>query len=433
MKVISDFHIHSRFSRATSKQLTIPNLSRYARIKGLDLLGTGDFTHAMWLKELRENLTEDGSGFLKDSSGFPFMLSSEISSIYSEGGRVRKIHNIMLAPSLAAAEQINESLGKRGVNLKSDGRPICGIRCPELVELVKEADNRAQVIPAHIWTPWFSLFGSMSGFDRIEDCFKDQTKHIFALETGLSSDPAMNWRLSQLDRFALVSNSDSHSFWPWRIGRESNVFEMKTLSYDEFIRIMKDKDPKKFLYTIEVDPSYGKYHFDGHRTCNVRMKPSDSIKAGNTCPACGRQMTIGVLHRVEELADRPEGYVPRNAIPFKKLIPLSEIISNVKGINQLYSKKVMAVFNMLIDRFKSEFSVLLETGKEELEEAAGKKMADAIITVREGHLRVSPGYDGVYGRPLFGGEPETESPAAAGMPDRQKNLMDYGKPNQSSW
>jgi len=443
MKVISDFHIHSRYSRATSNQLNIPNLAKYAKIKGLDLLGTGDFTHAVWLNELKNELKEDGSGFLFDPSGFPFVLSAEISSIYKDGGKVRRIHNVLLAPSIEVAEQVNAALEKRGVNLKSDGRPICGIKCPELVEILKGVDKSVEIIPAHIWTPWFSLFGSMSGFDSVEECFKDQAKHIFALETGLSSDPAMNWRLSQLDRFALVSNSDSHSFWPWRIGREANVFEMDKLSYDEFIKIMKEKDPKRFLHTIEVDPSYGKYHFDGHRACDVCMEPKDSLKNQNRCPKCGRQLTIGVLHRVEELADRPEGFKPGNAIPFKSLIPLSEIISSMLGINQLYSKKVWEHHTRLMNAFGSELNVLLETPMEKLSEVAGEAMADAIIKTREGKTEIKPGYDGVYGYPVFGFGGKTlkprppVAPGATGphgnigsgaiQPNRQKSIADFGK------
>ena len=429
MKVISDFHIHSRYSRATSKQLDIPNLVKYAKIKGIGLLGTGDFTHGLWLKELKEQLKEDGSGFMYDSSGFPFMLSAEISSIYKDGGKVRRIHNIILAPSFGAAEQINEALEKRGVNLKSDGRPICGISCPELVEITKSVERRAEIIPAHIWTPWFSLFGSMSGFDSVEECFKDQTKHIFALETGLSSDPAMNWRLSQLDKYALVSNSDSHSFWPWRIGREANVFDVDRLTYDGFIKTMKEKDPKRFLHTIEVDPSYGKYHYDGHRACDVCMEPRDSIKNRKLCPKCGRQLTIGVLHRVEELADRPEGSRPANAIPFKSLIPLSEIISSVLGVNQLYSKKVWEQHTRLVNASGSEFNVLLNTPEETLARTAGEKLAEAIMGVREGRVRVKPGYDGVYGYPVFGDEAKhTGRPAAAvNKPwGTQKSLSDFG-------
>jgi uncharacterized protein (TIGR00375 family) len=403
MNVIADLHMHGRFSRATSTQLTIPNLTKYARIKGLNLLGTGDFTHPVWLQELKDNLKDDGTGILRDNDGFPFMLSGEISSIYSQEGKVRRVHNIILTRSFEVAEQINETLTKRKVNLKSDGRPICGIPCPDLVELIKGVDKESEVIPAHAWTPWFSVFGSESGFDTMEDCFKDQTKNIHALETGLSSDPAMNWRLSSLDKFALVSNSDSHSFWPWRIGREANVFDLKSLTYMDLLSAIRENDPKKFLYTIEVDPSYGKYHYDGHRLCNISLSPEEAKELGNWCPVCKRRLTIGVLHRIEELADRPAGYVPKGAIPFKSLMPLTEIISARMGIEQLYSKKIWAVYNSLVQRFGSEFAVLLDAEEQELEKVVDEKLARAIVDVRKGKVEIRPGYDGVYGYPVFEG------------------------------
>ncbi len=403
MKVIADLHLHSRYSRATSTQLTIPNLTKYARIKGLGLLGTGDCLHPIWLQELKSQLTEDGTGILKDKDGFGFVLSGEISSIYSQGGKVRRVHNIILLKNFEIARQVNETLTKRGVNLKSDGRPICGIPCPELVELIMGVDKESEVIPAHAWTPWFSVFGSESGFDRIEDCYKDQTKNIHALETGLSSDPAMNWRLSSLDKYALLSNSDSHSFWPWRIGREANVFELKSLIYRDLLSAIREKDPKRFLYTTEVEPAYGKYHFDGHRLCNISLSPEEARKLGNRCPVCKKPLTIGVLHRVEELADRPVGYVPKGAIPFKSLIPLTEIISARTGIGQLYSKKIWAVYSQLIEKFGSEFAVLLDSEEKELEKVVDGKLAEAIVKVRQGNVEIKPGYDGVYGYPIFEG------------------------------
>jgi len=403
MKVIADLHMHGRFSRATSTQLTVPNLVKYAKIKGLNLLGTGDFTHPLWLQELKGSLKEDGTGVLRDMEGFGFILSGEISSIYSQDGKVRRVHNIILARGFEMAEQINEALTKRKVNLRSDGRPICGIPCPELVELIRGVDKEAEVIPAHAWTPWFSVFGSESGFDSMEDCYKDQTKNIHALETGLSSDPAMNWRLSSLDKYSLVSNSDSHSFWPWRIGREANVFEFKSLTYRDLLSAIREKDPKRFLYTIEVDPSYGKYHFDGHRLCNISLSPEESRKLGKWCPVCKKPLTIGVLHRVEELADRSAGYVPKGAIPFKSLIPLTEIISARTGIGQLYSKKIWVIYSQLIERFGSEFAVLLDSEEKELGRVVDGKLAEAIVKVREGKVEIKPGYDGVYGYPVFQG------------------------------
>jgi len=421
MKVIADLHIHSRFSRATSSQINIKNLVKYARIKGIDLLGTGDFTHPLWLKELKQFLKEDGTGILKTEDGFPFILSTEISSIYTQEGKVRKIHNIILSPDFETVEQINDELEKRRVNLRADGRPVCGIRCPELVEIIKDVNEKNEIIPAHVWTPWFSLFGSQSGFDSVEECFQDQTKHIHALETGLSSDPAMNWRISSLDKFSLVSFSDSHSFWPWRIGREATVFDVEKLCYEEIIRALKEKDSQKLSYTIEVDPSYGKYHFDGHRNCGVHLKPKDAIKLHNRCPVCGMPLTIGVLHRVEELADREEGFVPKNAKPFFSLLPLSEIIASQLNTT-LASKKTWKVFQDLIKKFGSEFNILLNVPEKDIESVAGEKIAKAVIAVRNGEVKIQPGYDGVYGKPIFEGE-VVENVIEPEI--KQKSLMDF--------
>jgi uncharacterized protein (TIGR00375 family) len=429
MKIIADLHIHGRFSRATSTQLTIPNLVKYARIKGIGLLGTGDCLHPIWLSELKSQLTEDGTGILKDKDGFGFVLSAEISSIYSQGGKARRVHNIILLKNFEVADQVIEALEKRKVNLKSDGRPICGIPCPELVELIMGVDREAEVIPAHVWTPWFSVFGSESGFDTIEECFKDQAKNIHALETGLSSDPAMNWRLSSLDKYALLSFSDSHSFWPWRIGREATAFDVN-MDYNRIINAIRTKSG--LVKTVEFFPEEGKYHYDGHRACKISLSPEESRRLGNVCPVCRRPLTIGVLNRVEQLADRPEGFVPRGAIPFKSLIPLTEIISSRIGVEQLYSKRIWTVYNQLIQRFGSEFAVLLDAGEQEMAKAVGSEMAKAIVDVREGKVEIRPGYDGVYGYPVFGNQDkdrlrerverkaEKEGAAKAGRKSSQK-------------
>jgi uncharacterized protein (TIGR00375 family) len=395
MKIISDLHIHSRFSRATSKTLDIVNLEKYAKLKGLNLLGTGDFTHPEWFKELKSKLTEDDSGILKTKSGFNFLLQTEISLIYSQDGKGRRVHNIVLAKNFDVVEQINAELRKKG-RLDYDGRPIFGISCPEFVELMKNIDNDIEVIPAHIWTPWFSMFGSNSGFDSIKDCFKEKTDEIHAVETGLSSDPAMNWRLSQLDNFTIVSFSDLHSYWPWRIGREATIFNCK-FDYDEIISSLKNKN---INMTIEVDPNYGKYHLDGHRACNVCLEPKESLKNKNICPKCKRPLTVGVLQRVEELADRDEGFKPKDAVPFKSLIPLSEILSVLLG-SSVASKKTWQEYTSLVNNFNSEFDVLLEVKKEDLVKASNEKIADAIIKAREGKIKIKPGYDGVYGEPIF--------------------------------
>lgn len=425
MRVISDLHIHGRFSRATSKQLNIPNLVKYAKIKGLNLLGTGDFTHPEWLGELKSGLSEDGSGILRTPEGFAFILQTEISLIYSQGGKGRRVHHVILSPDFGTVEQINEWLLKKG-RLDYDGRPIFGFDSMELVERIMEINPRNVVIPAHAWTPWFGVLGSKSGFDSIEECFGDQARHIFAIETGLSSDPEMNWRLSSMDRYSLVSNSDSHSFWPWRIGREANVFEMEKLGYDDFIKTMRERDPNRFLYTIEVDPNYGKYHFDGHRNCNVRMGPEDSKKNRGICPVCRRPLTIGVLNRVEELADREEGFRPKGAVPFRKLIPLSEIIAAYYKTTLVSSKRVWDSFNSLT-RDASELDVLLKLSREEIAGRSDPKMASYIMRVRENNVYIQPGYDGEYGYPVFEGENKPrEKSFVQQKTGSQKSIMDFG-------
>ena len=396
MKLIADLQVHSRFSRATSNQLNLENLEKYAKIKGLNLLGTGDITHPEWLKELKAGLKEDDTGILKSKSGFNFVLQGEVSNMYTQDGKGRRVHNVILAKNFEIAEQIQEALKKKG-RIDYDGRPIFGFNCAELVEMMKNIDEKIEIIPAHIWTPWLSLFGSMSGFDSVEECFKDQAKHIHAIETGLSSDPAMNWRLSQLDKYTLVSSSDAHSFWPWRIGREANIFDIEP-SYDNLINAIRTR--KGFLYTIEVDPNYGKYHLDGHRSCDVCMEPKESLKNKNICPKCKRPLTIGVLNRVEQLADREEGYKPKDAIPFKSLIPLSEILASLLN-SSVASKTVFSEYYNLIKNFQTEFNVLIEAKKEDLIKAANEKIADAIIAVREGKVKIKPGYDGVYGQLVF--------------------------------
>ena len=401
MKIISDLHIHSSYSRATSKDITIQNLEKYAKIKGLTLLGTGDWTHPAWLKILKENLDEDGSGILKTKTGFNFLLSTEISNIYSQDDKTRRIHNIILAPDFETVEQINSWLSKRG-RLDYDGRPIFGFSCVELVENLMEISDKIMIIPSHCLTPWFSVFGSKSGFDTVEECFQDQAKHIYALETGLSADPSMIWRVAKWSDFTLVSFSDSHSFWPWRIGREATIFELKEPSYESLIKAIRTREG--LVETIEVNPSYGKYHYDGHRDCGVSLSPQETKKSGSICPVCHRPLTVGVLHRIEELADRPEGFIPKNARPFHSLLPLSEIISSVIKSNPA-STKVWEEYNNLINAFGSELNVLLEVDEERMKRVVNEKIADMIMKVRNGKINVKPGYDGVYGELETGEQP----------------------------
>ena len=396
MKFVADFHIHSKYSRATSPLMDLENLDRWAKIKGIKVLGTGDFTHPKWFEEIKQKLEPAEPGLFKlhgEDSGTRFILTAEISCIYSKGGKVRKIHIIVLAPSVNAVEKINEKLNKIG-NLKADGRPILGLDAKELAKIVFEVDENCMVIPAHAWTPWFAVFGSKSGFDSLEECFEEYTKYIYAIETGLSSDPKMNWRLSQLDKITLISNSDAHSL-P-KIGREVNVFDTE-LSYAGITNAIKTKDKSKFLYTIEFFPEEGKYHYDGHRLCNISLSPAQSKKYNNTCPKCGKPLVIGVLNRVEELADRPEGFQPKNAIPFKSLIPLNEVIAEAIGVTVL-SKEVLKHYNNLIKNLGSEFKILLESSKEEIEKESLPEIAEGVIKMREGEVFIEPGYDGVYGR-----------------------------------
>jgi uncharacterized protein (TIGR00375 family) len=375
--------------------MDLENLDKWAKIKGIKVLGTGDFTHPLWLKELKEKLEPAEEGLLKSKSQNEtrFILTAEISCIYSKKGRVRKIHLIIFASSFEIAEKINVHLGWIG-NLKADGRPILGLDAKELLKIVLNVSKDCLVVPGHIWTPWFSLFGSKSGFDSLEECFEEYSKYIFAGETGLSSDPAMNWRLSALDKITLISNSDSHS--PGKIGREANVFDTE-LSYPAIIEAIKSKNPQKFLYTIEFFPQEGKYHYDGHRICGISLSPQASKKYGNICPNCGKPLTIGVLNRVEELADRPEGFKPANAISFKSLIPLEEIIADALGVLSK-TKQVEKEYKNLIEKLGNEFEVLLNSSRQDLEKITLPEITEGIIRTREGKVFIEPGYDGVYGK-----------------------------------
>jgi uncharacterized protein (TIGR00375 family) len=400
MRLIADFQLHSKYSRATSKNTTPENLAEGARLKGLQMLGTGDFTHPSWLEELKNKLEPtDGDGIFKYAQTL-FMLTGEFSTIYEDDVKVRKVHHMIHAPSFEVVEQINEKLAKHG-NLKADARPILNVSSPQVVEELMEIDKNIFIYPAHAWTPWFGALGSKSGFDSIEDCYQDQVKHIHAIETGLSSDPAMNWRVSSLDKFALLSSSDAHSPNPWRLGREANAFELDKISYKEIIDAIIKKDPKKFVFTIEVDPNYGKYHFDGHAKCGVSMTPTESKKLGGLCPKCKKKMTIGVLARVEQLADREDGYKPKNAVPFKTLLPLYEVVSFALGVKALYSKKVFEEGRKLVERFGNELNVLLEASEEDLAKVTNEKVVNAITKIRNGTVRFDPGYDGEYGKPIF--------------------------------
>ncbi|HRR45803.1 MAG TPA: endonuclease Q family protein [Candidatus Paceibacterota bacterium] len=408
MKIIADFHIHSKYSRATSSKMDLEHIYLYAKRKGINIVGTGDFTHPQWLKEIQEKLipAEDGLYRLKPDlldnlkdllfdkkDNLRFIISGEISNIYAKNGKTRRLHNLILLPSIESAEKINHLLSLQG-NLKSDGRPILGMDSLELLKIVYETEKNSMFIPAHIWTPWFSLFGSMSGFDSLEEAFGKYSNYLTALETGLSSDPKMNWRLSMLDRYSLVSNSDAHS--PDNLGREANIFDID-LSYSQIKKALIEKDKNKFLSTIEFFPEEGKYHYDGHRLCQVRLSPAERKKINGICPVCHRPLTVGVLSRVEELADREEGIIPPTAIPFKSLIPLKEIIADVLNVNP-HTKSVENIYLKLLQQFNNEFHLLLDVPIEEISKLAGEKIALAISNMREGKVEIEPGYDGEYGK-----------------------------------
>ena len=402
--LISDFHVHSKYAYACSEQLNIKNIDNAAKEKGIDLLGTGDFTHPLWIKEIKDELSESEEGIYESKSsgtGTRFILSSEVctvfggdkdqKSIFDKSGSVRKIHNCILAPSIEIAEAINSFLSEHG-SLVGDGRPILSISAEELVEGIRSISNDAFIFPAHAWTPWFGVFGSMSGFDSLKMAYGNQSKHIHALETGLSSDPSMNWRLSSLDDIALLSGSDAHSL-P-NLGREATVIDIEKdkLSYKNLIEAIKKR---RISRTIEFYPEEGKYHYDGHRKCNISMDPSESRKFNNLCPVCRRRLTIGVMHRIDDLADRPDGFVLESGIPFSHIIPLQEIIAFVskKGKNTNYVKNI---YSKLISTFGNEFHILLKSTIEELGEAE-KDVATAIENIREERVNIIPGYDGVFG------------------------------------
>lgn len=408
MKFYTDLHLHSHYSRATSKDLDLEHLSLWAQLKGIQVVGTADFVHPKWLNELKEKLEPAEEGFFKLKSEFVqkteqevpkacrgevrFMLTVEISNIYKRLEKVRKIHNIVFAPSFNAAERIQAKLETIG-NIRSDGRPILGLDSRDLLEIVLESDPLSYLIPAHIWTPWFSALGSKGGFDRMEDCFADLTKHIFAVETGLSSDPPMNWRLSQLDPFVLVSNSDAHS--PPKLAREATIYNTD-FSYRGIYKALSDSQDKGLIGTIEFFPEEGKYHYDGHRSCQMRLHPKETIKNKGLCPACQKPATIGVMARVEELADHGEGRKSPRARPYYNLIPLPEIIAQAKDVG-VHSKAVEGLYGQMLSRLGNELFILQEASLKDIEKASGDLVAEGVERMRQGKVNIAAGYDGEYG------------------------------------
>jgi uncharacterized protein (TIGR00375 family) len=406
MRIITDFHLHSKYSRACSKELTLPNIANACERKGIGFVGTSDFTHPAWAKHMKEELEEAGEGAYQLTGGRSttrFLLATELSCIYKRGGKVRRVHNLVLMPDIASADRFTASLEARGCNLKADGRPILGIDSEELLKLALDASAEALFIPAHAWTPWFAVFGSQSGFDALQECFGDLTKHIHAIETGLSSDPLMNRRLSALDGVFLVSNSDAHSLD--KLGREANVFEMAAPSYRELHRILKERDRSTFIETIEFFPEEGKYHADGHRTCQFWCTPEESKRLKGMCPKCGKPLTIGVLNRVASLADRSEkessaAITARAtgpaAVPYRSIVPLAELIGTVMDVGAA-SKKVIKEVDRLVADNRTEFGVLLDEPESELSRVTSPEIVHAILAMRRGEVDVRPGYDGEYG------------------------------------
>jgi len=400
MEQVLDLHLHSRFSRACSANLTLPNIERACQRKGIDIIGTADFTHPQWFKEINQQLVEiEQSGLYRlaeavDSS-VKFLLSTEVALIYKQDDKVRRLHLVIHAPNVEAVRQLNQELTDRGLNLRSDGRPILGLTAPELVKICRQINPYFIIYPAHIWTPWFSVFGSKSGFNKLEECFADQTEFIYAYETGLSSDPPMNWRFSELDNLVLLSNSDAHSLA--NLAREATIINLSELSYTRFYNILKDREKKQIITTLEFFPEEGMYHLDGHRQCNFVCQPIETRQLKGLCPHCCRALTIGVLSRVAQLADRPDGYKPKGVSSFEKLVELDKIIAQSLGVKSRNSKKVQEIYEQMLIAFGNELTVLRKTSLVDIEKQFGSLLAKAISRVRQGQLIIEPGFDGQYG------------------------------------
>ncbi|HXX57798.1 MAG TPA: endonuclease Q family protein [Thermodesulfovibrionales bacterium] len=404
MRFIADLHIHSKYSRATSRDMSPETIWRWAQLKGISVIGSGDFTHPQWIRELKEKIEPAANGLFRLKKKFRshdvpaackadvfFLLSAEISCIYRKSEKTKKVHCLLFVPDFAGAEKISVALSAVG-NIASDGRPILGLDAKELLKIVLEASPDALFIPAHAWTPHFSVFGAASGFDSLEECFEELTPHVHAIETGLSSDPSMNWRLSALDRITLISNSDAHS--PAKLGREANIFETD-LSYRAIMDAVKTR--RGFSGTIEFFPEEGKYHHDGHRACGVSLTPKETVTHNYLCPVCGKKVTVGVMHRVEKLADRREGFRPKNAPPFYSLIPLTEIIAETLKVGA-NSKAVEKRYFSLLETLGNEFRILMDCPFADIEKAGTPEIARAVSKVREGEVNIEPGFDGEYGK-----------------------------------
>jgi len=423
LRVIADLHVHSKYSRATSLDMDMREITANAELKGLGLVGTGDFTHPDWNARLKQSLhqVEDKGVFLPRDARpeVHFIISGEVCTTFVSNNKSRRIHHVILVPSFDIADQINDRLERFG-DLRSDGRPTLSMTAAELVEETTSLSDQVFIFPAHIWTPWFSLFGAIGGFDSVKECYEDQSTKIRAVETGLSSDPPMNWRLSALDPYAILSNSDSHSPWPWRIGREATVVSLRELSYPELVSAISSRESATIDFTVETDPAYGKYHWSGHRRCGISMPAQEAIKAGNLCPRCGRRMTKGVDLRVEELADRPAGIMPKKGcVKFVHLLPLHEVIATVTGATGPSTRPVWEIFNRLVNRFGTEYNVMLDATEQDLAAAGSPEVASAIVKVRNDSMPVTPGYDGVYGKMNL------KEPSAASPVKPRKTRLDH--------
>ncbi len=395
-QIIADLHIHSRYSLATSRDMELTVLNRRAMMKGIDLLGTGDFTHPVHVQKLKTQLKATGKGLfqlINESQSITFMLTGEVNLIYLDKGKTRRVHVLLFAPSFEVVDQLITRFSKWG-KMASDGRPILRITLKQLVDMIFQISESCMVIPAHIWTPWYSLFGDRSGYHSIEEALGEFKSSVQVMETGLSSDPAMNWRLSDLDNVAFISNSDAHS--PAALGREANVFDCE-MDYQVIVDVLKTRDQNRFLKTIEYFPEEGKYHYDGHRKCSVCFSPAETSDHDNICPQCGKPLTIGVLHRIHAMADRPEGYRPDHAIPFIKLISLPKIISEAMGV-RVQTKKVKQEYRRLIDQGGNEFQILMDMEEKEMETFIPERIIEGILRVRQGRVKIQPGYDGLFGK-----------------------------------
>jgi len=417
MQKILDLHIHSRYSRACSKDLELSKIAQTCEIRGIDIVTTGDFTHPKWFESIKNELVEDTAGIYRlktppqsspvrlsspksDRGGSPtrFMIGTEVASIKKHKDKTRRVHHLLFAPSIEVAEKFNKKLENTGFNLKADGRPILGMTSKQILETMLEIDERMVMIPAHAWTPWFGIFGSKGGYDTLEEAFEELTPRIFSIETGLSSDPLMNAQLSMLDRITLISNSDAHS--PQKLGREANVFDFeneKDITYEEIMRILREKDTKRFKYTIEFYPEEGKYHYDGHAVCKFSCHPRETKKYGGICPVCKKSLVIGVMNRIEVLSDRTESEAKSAVgIPYKSLVPLPEIIADTLGVG-VATKGVKKIYDGLISNLGNEFSILTEASLLNIEKWSNAGIADAVDRVRKGNIHIVPGYDGIFG------------------------------------